>query len=85
MKKQKLNLNKLKVTSFTTSGSDKAAQVKGGNLSGFACDPTANTFCFVCPPFTAEKTCDPTDATNCFICPPYTEGEGCKETGQFVC
>ncbi|MFZ6874719.1 hypothetical protein ACO0LF_21885 [Undibacterium sp. Di27W] len=45
--------------------------------------PTANTHCFICPPFTIEaqqaapqqpQAMNPTAATHCFVCPPHTLG-----------
>ena len=44
-------------------------------------NPTANTHCFICPPFTIEaqqaapqqaQAMNPTAATHCFVCPPHT-------------
>ncbi|WP_162060720.1 hypothetical protein [Undibacterium sp. KW1] len=44
-------------------------------------NPTANTHCFICPPFTIEaqqaapqqaQAMNPTNATHCFVCPPPT-------------
>lgn len=75
MKKKKLNLRNLKVSSFVTQSN---ADLKGGAITGTVCDPTDATRCFVCPPLTFEKTCDPTDATYCFVCPPFT-ADGCEK------
>jgi len=49
MKKQKLNLNSLKVQSFvTTEYKMDTNTVKGGAISGKLCDPTLLTICLVC-------------------------------------
>jgi len=60
MKKNKLTLTKLKVESFVTQqGKNNSQTIKGGvNI-----DPTAATYCFVCPPYP-----DPTKQTICFVC-----------------
>lgn len=85
MKKKKLNLKKLTVQSFKTSGLD-ASKMQGGAISGALCEPTPDTRCFVCPPFKSlDYICDPTAATMCFICPPFTQGADCEDTRGFVC
>ena len=63
MKKNKLTLTELTVKSFVTINDPKTEEtIKGGAKV----DPTAATFCFVCPPYP-----DPTKQTNCFVCGTY--------------
>ncbi|MGB3466271.1 MAG: pinensin family lanthipeptide [Cyclobacteriaceae bacterium] len=63
MKKTKLSLTELKIKSFVTEGDkNKAETIKGG----IAIDPTAATYCFVCPPYP-----DPTKMTICLVCGTY--------------
>lgn len=60
MKRKKLTLTELKVNSFVTIDDAKLEEtIKGGAKI----DPTAATFCFVCPPYP-----DPTEQTICFVC-----------------
>ena len=85
MKKQKLHLKKLKVTSFKTSDID-GAKLQGGAVSGPYCNPTPDTRCFICvPDKTLDHICDPTAATFCFVCPPFTQDIQCEKTQNYVC
>ena len=63
MKKTKLSLTELKIKSFVTEEHKKNAQTIKGGIEK---DPTAATYCFVCPPYT-----DPTAQTICFVCGTY--------------
>ncbi|MFZ6746212.1 hypothetical protein ACO0LC_23535 [Undibacterium sp. JH2W] len=56
--------------------------------------PTANTHCFICPPFTIDaqqaapqaQAMNPTAATHCFVCPPHTlEAQQVGPTGVQHC
>lgn len=60
MKKNKLSLTELKIKSFVIVANKNSSEtIKGG----IEIDPTAATFCFVCPPYP-----DPTKLTICFVC-----------------